>query len=308
MLNYTLNPFCMKIFSLLNCLILFSISVGIQAQEATLREDGIWFIKDFQSEYVIPRNVEIMLPDGYEEDTDKRYQVLYMHDGQNVFNSKTAYTGVDWGVDEILDSLIKVGKINETIIVAPWNSYEKRFSEYMPKAPAMMTDNPMVKEKLKETTGFDDLYSDQYLKFIVEELKPFIDSKYRTKSGLEHTAIMGSSMGGLISLYAICKYPDVFSGAGCVSTHWPVPVLGDAYISTLSSSLPNPENHTIYFDYGTEGLDKDYEPYQMQVDSIMMEKGFVKNDTWTTLKFEGAGHNEQSWNERVHIILEFILD
>lgn len=263
--------------------------------------------ENFKSKHVIPRNVEVFLPDGYDPNSKKKYNVLYMHDGQNVFNSKTSYTGIDWGVDEAVDSLIKISKIKNTIVVAPWNTVKKRFSEYMPKAPAEATSSAEVKAALKQNTGFDDLYSDQYLKFLVEELKPFIDKTYHVYTKMENTSIMGSSMGGLISLYAICKYPEVFGAAGCVSTHWPVPVLGEAYMKTLPSTLPDPKTHKIYFDFGTETLDAQYEPYQKQVDQMMIDKGYTKDKNWVTKKFEGAAHDEKSWNNRIHIPLEFLL-
>ncbi|WP_299185362.1 alpha/beta hydrolase-fold protein [uncultured Aquimarina sp.] len=263
--------------------------------------------ENFKSKHVIPRNVEVFLPDGYDPNSKMKYNVLYMHDGQNVFNSKTSYTGIDWGVDEAVDSLIKISKIKNTIVVAPWNTVKKRFSEYMPKAPAEATSSAEVKAALKQNTGFDDLYSDQYLKFLVEELKPFIDKTYNVYTKMENTSIMGSSMGGLISLYAICKYPEVFGAAGCVSTHWPVPVLGEAYMKTLPSTLPDPKTHKIYFDFGTETLDAQYEPYQKQVDQMMIDKGYTKGKNWVTKKFEGAAHDEKSWNNRIHIPLEFLL-
>ena len=263
--------------------------------------------ENFKSKHVIPRNVEVFLPDGYDANSEKKYNVLYMHDGQNVFNSKTSYTGIDWGVDEAVDSLIKIAKIKNTIVVAPWNTVKKRFSEYMPEAPAELTNSAEVKAALKQNTGFDDLYSDEYLKFLVEELKPFIDKTYNVYTKMENTSIMGSSMGGLISLYAICKYPEVFGAAGCVSTHWPVPVLGEAYMKTLPSTLPDPKTHKIYFDFGTETLDAQYEPYQKQVDQMMLDKGYIKGKNWITKKFEGSAHDEKSWNDRVEIPLEFLL-
>ncbi|WP_299256662.1 alpha/beta hydrolase-fold protein [uncultured Aquimarina sp.] len=278
------------------------------AEKLSIKTKGKVIIhENFTSEHVIPRNVEVFLPDGYNQNSKDKYNVMYMHDGQNVFNSKTSYTGIDWGVDETIDSLIKIGKIKNTIVVAPWNTVKKRFSEYMPEAPAEMTNSAEVKAALKQNTGFDDLYSDEYLKFLVEELKPFIDKTYNVSTRAENTSIMGSSMGGLISLYAICKYPEVFGAAGCVSTHWPVPVLGEAYIKTLPATLPAPKTHKIYFDFGTETLDAQYEPYQKQVDQMMIDKGYTKGENWITKKFEGASHDEKSWNERVHIPLEFLL-
>lgn len=277
-----------------------------EINESKIIKSKVVLYENFESKYVDSRNVEVFLPTGYNSTSDKKYKVLYMHDGQNVFNPKTSYTGIDWGVDETIDSLMKIGEINNTIVVAPWNT-AKRFSEYMPNEPAEASDSPEMKSNLKENTGYDSLFSNQYLEFLVKELKPFIDRTYNTYTTTEHTSIMGSSMGGLISLYAICKYPNVFGAAGCISTHWPVPVLGEAYILTLPENLPSPENHKIYFDFGTETLDAQYEPFQNQVDSIMVTKDYLKDSNWMTEKFEGASHDEKSWRERIHIPLKFLL-
>jgi len=116
---------------------------------------------------------------------------------------------------------------------------------------------------------------------------------------------MGSSMGGLISLYALCEYPDIFAGAACISTHWPA--LDGVFLQYVENYLPVPGNHFIYFDFGTETLDAIYETYQVKVDSIMNAKGYLPNKNWITQKFEGADHSEKAWKERVHIPLLFLL-
>lgn len=272
-----------------------------------LQTDTIIQHWDFTSNYVDERNVEVWLPKGYPGDGSKNYKVLYMHDGQNVFNDRTAYGNVEWEIDETLDSLIQKGLVEPTIVVAIWNNGNKRFPEYMPQVPEKYISTPLAQTVLKENFGVAELLSDSYLKFIVKELKPFIDTTYNVSSRKEDTAIMGSSMGGLISLYAISEYPEVFGAAGCLSTHWPVPLIGQAYIAGLAKSLPDPETHKIYFDYGTETLDAEYEPYQQTVDVIMKEKGYERGVNWITQKFEGAAHNEESWKKRAHIPLQFLL-
>ena len=147
---------------------------------------------------------------------------------------------------------------------------------------------------------------------MVKELKPFIDSKYPVYKDKDHTFIAGSSMGGLISMYAICEYPNVFGGAACMSTHWPgifikennpVP---DAFLNYLNSHLPNPKTHKIYFDYGDKTLDAMYQPYQQRVDSIMKSKGYNEK-SWITKFFPGDDHSENSWHKRFYIPLEFLL-
>jgi len=302
----------MKLISFITAflsLVFFSNSIA-QSNHKTLKTNQkgkVIMYENFKSEIVQSRNVEVFLPAGYDQNDSTPYHVLYMHDGQNVFNPSTSYTKIDWGVDETIDSLMRIGAIEKTIVVAPWNTVKTRFIEYMPAQPKKATDNDQARKALRDNFGGEKLLSDEYLEFLVKELKPFIDKTYNVSTKAEDTFIMGSSMGGLISLYAISKYPEVFGAAGCVSTHWPVPMIGDAYISTLPSTLPDPKTHKIYFDYGTETLDAQYEPFQMKVDQIMKDKGYVENDNWVTKKFEGADHTEKSWNARVHIPILFML-
>ena len=154
--------------------------------------------------------------------------------------------------------------------------------------------------------------TDNYLKIIVTELKPFIDSSFSTLSDQSNTFIAGSSMGGLISMYAICEYPKVFGGAACLSTHWtgiftaennPIPA---AFMEYLQKHLPSSKNHKIYFDYGSETLDALYKPFQLQADQIMQQKGYTANN-WITKEFIGADHSERSWNKRLDIPVLFLL-
>lgn len=287
-----------------------SISVSEEHQEEynVLLKDTIIHHKDFSSEFVDSRNVEVWLPPGYTDNPSESLKVLYMHDGQNVFDKSTAYGNVEWGIDETMDSLVQNNLVPPSIVVAIWNNGRKRFPEYMPQVKEEHVNNPQAQGILKESFGVTELLSNEYLKFIVEELKPFIDSTYNTSTKPEDTAIMGSSMGGLISLYALTSYPEIFGAAGCVSTHWPVPLIGKVYINELTGTLPEAGKHRIYFDYGTTGLDADYEPYQLRVDEIMKGKGYQENKDWITRKFDGEGHNEASWKKRVHIPLEFLLN
>lgn len=262
--------------------------------------------EQFQSDYVEARNVEIWLPQDYDE-SDDSYQVLYMHDGQNIFNPASSYNGNDWMVDEVLTELIEKGEVPGTIVVGLWNTGATRFPEYMPQKPAEIMNHEITQNRVKSFSG-SPIISDNYLKFLVEEVKPFIDENYRTKPEREYTSIMGSSMGGLISLYAIIEYPDVFGAAGCVSTHWSVETLGEAFIGFVEKNLPDPATHKIYFDFGTLGLDSQYEPSQQKVDKMMETTGYVHGSNWITKKFEGHDHKEQYWAMRVNEPLLFILN
>ena len=113
-------------------------------------------------------------------------------------------------------------------------------------------------------------------------------------------------MGGLISAYAISEYPNIFGGAACLSTHWPA--LDGVFIEYLKNNLPNPENHKIYFDFGTKGLDANYEPYQLEVDLLMSKNGYIEGKNWITKKFVGEDHNENFWRKRFHYPLKFFFD
>lgn len=267
-------------------------------------------IENFESEFVKPRNVDVWLPNGYSE--KKKYSVIYMHDGQMLFDSTTTWNKQDWGVDDTMGALLKSGKIRETIVVGIWNN-ERRHSEYFPQKPFEMLEKDFRDSLLHQTELFVvAVQSDKYLEFLVKELKPCIDKHYSTKKEKDETFIAGSSMGGLISMYAICEYPEVFGGAACLSTHWlgtfetdnnPVPA---KFINYMKNNLPNPESHKIYFDFGTETLDEYYEPFQNEADKVMQARGFDKTN-WITEKFPGQDHSENAWKSRLHIPLQFLL-
>lgn len=254
----------------------------------------------FPSKYVEARNVDVWLPTDFSK--NKKYAVLYMHDGQMLFDGATTWNKQEWRIDETMSRLLAAKKIRDTIVVGIWNT-PKRREEYMPQKAFEMA----TAEQKAEAAKFDikEVFSDKYLKFIVEELKPFIDKNYPTRKDAKNTFVMGSSMGGLISLYAISEYPNIFGGAGCLSTHFPAGK--GVMIEYMKTNLPAPKNHKIYFDYGTETLDSTYEPYQIKADEVMRAKGFKQNVNWITRKFAGEDHSEQAWAKRVDVPLEFLL-
>jgi predicted alpha/beta superfamily hydrolase len=258
--------------------------------------------ENFYSKFVDFRNVDIWLPPGYGQE-DRRYPVLYMQDGQNLFDNPASFGGESWRVDLALTRLIEAGKTRGAIVVGVWNS-AIRWREYMPQrayeSPALEKHRAAI---LARAGG--PSVSDRYLKFLVGELKPFVDHRYATLRDQKNTFVMGSSMGGLISLYAISQYPQVFGGAGCVSTHWSA--AGMDLVEEMAHGLPDPADHKLYFDFGTETLDSGYEPFQRRMDEHLRQAGYIENKNWITLKFEGAEHSEKSWRERVHIPLEFLL-
>ncbi|MBK9290228.1 MAG: hypothetical protein IPM52_01125 [Bacteroidetes bacterium] len=269
-------------------------------------------ILSFPSEYVQSRRVDIWLPENY--NPRESYAVLYMHDGQNLFNPAVGFHGMIWAVDLALQPLIDEQKVRPTIVVGIWNT-QLRYQEYLP-APAFYSLPNHLREHMKEEHNNPGLQpmSDNYLQFIVQELKPYIDSFFPTLSDYSNTFVMGSSMGGLISSYAIARYPEVFGGAGCVSTHWPLSLhlndmrFSEGYIRWLAENLPAPSaGHRLYFDFGTETIDAFYEIHQAAMDEKLSSLGWTHGDNWMTFKDEGAPHSETAWRERVHLPLEFLL-
>jgi enterochelin esterase-like enzyme len=273
-------------------------------------------IESFQSKYVTSRNIDIWLPEGYS--VKKKYSVLYMHDGQMLFDPEQSWNKQAWNIDDVASQLFSNTQIKSFIVVGIWNGGQTRHPDYFPQKPferLSQTEKDTVIAQLQRAGRTKDIFKPQsgnYLKFIVNELKPYIDKKYSVYTNRENTFIAGSSMGGLISFYAICEYPKIFGGAACLSTHWvgtftlennPVP---NSFIKYLSDNIPNPKNHRIYFDCGDKTLDALYPEIQKKVDSIMVTKGYNKNN-WVTKYFPGEDHSEQSWNKRLHIPLEFLF-
>jgi predicted alpha/beta superfamily hydrolase len=271
------------------------LSLTAAAQQPGTLTGNIRHHKKFHSKILNnDRDVIIYLPPEYEADTKKHYPVFYMHDGQNLFDGATSFIpGQEWRVDETAQSLIQAGKIEPLIIVGIYNAGNERVNEYTP-----------VQDLKYKAGGKADLYG----RFIVEELKPFIDKSYRTKKGASHTGIGGSSLGGLISLYLGLRYSNVFSRIAVVS---PSVWWADNQIVGYVGGQPK-RPLRIWLDIGTkEG--RDAQEAQRTVDSARTLKEALIKKGWklgTNLKYmeaEAAEHNERAWAARVERILEFLF-
>lgn len=217
------------------------------------------------------RRIWIYLPEGYRKSSNKtRYPVLYMHDGQNIFDDYTSGYG-EWGVDECLDSLIRQGK--PAAIVVGIECGPHRMTEY----------NPYDFEKFGEGEG------EAYVDFIIKTLKPYIDKRYRTKRGKEHTLIAGSSMGGLISYYSLLTHPNTFSKAGVFSpAFWTAPS-----IKQLTDSLGDKSKGRIFFYMG--GLEGG--SYVADMKRIAENIGKRSDAIIYALVDPQGRHNEQFWRK-----------
>lgn len=263
-------------------------------------------LENFPSRYVEARNVDVWLPAGY--DGKKRHKVLYMHDGQMLYDPAITWNKQEWQVDEVLGKLIREGKVADTIVVGVWNIDKRRYAEYFPQKTLA---NLPAKVRNDVLQGMDGVpRGDAYLRFLVEELKPAIDAKYATRPEAASTATMGSSMGGLISLYAISEYPNVFGAAACISTHWPgwrqnatIPL---AFFNYMQAKLPDPKTHRIYMDHGDQTVDADYGVHQAFVDILVREHGY-DDVSFLSKSYPGADHSEKSWAARLATPLQFLL-
>ena len=283
-----------------------------EANAATLQNPSVGTVErlsDFPSKLVHARPVDVWLPPGYSP--AKRYSVLYMHDGQMLFDATTTWNKKAWKVDAVASRLMARGSVKEFIVVGPWNNGRFRHAEYFPGKflPHLPHE---LRGKLIQQGLQGQSRSDDYLRFLVEELKPAIDARYATRTEREATFLMGSSMGGLISAYALCEYPEVFGGAACLSTHWIGSLqhndeIPSAAIAYLRDALPDPRTVRWWMDRGTTELDAQYVRAQARIDALMAEKGFVTGPRYQSRVYEGAGHNEDDWAQRLHEPLEFLL-
>ena len=224
------------------------------------------------------RDIIVWLPPSYQKNTKKHYPVLYMHDGQNLFDPSTAFTGYDWRVDEVADSLIALKRIEEIIIVGVYNSPD-RLPEYS-----------------------DSDLGTAYLNFVINVVKPLIDSTYRTKPGKEHTGIIGSSLGGLSSLLFVWRRSDVFGMAGCLSpSFW---YDDEKTLKEIREFSGHKKNIKIYLDCG--GREKELISGYKRMVEILKSKGYKKGkDLDYTLETKGT-HSEYYWAQRVWRPLVFM--
>jgi enterochelin esterase-like enzyme len=303
----------MKAFLLVTFFLFHNI---ISAQIPVSTKGKLVYFKYSDSKYIESREIVIWLPANYVKTAP--CNLIYMHDAASLFDTAVSWNHETWEIDKTMQKLIDSKKINQCIIVGIYNASLKRRSEYFPQKAfknlsALMQDSMIrLKDKNNKAVFNGALSADNYLKFIVNELKPYIDSTFNTYKDAAHTYIAGSSMGALISLYALCEYPSIFGGAACLSTHWTaagpysIPEITEAILLYYEENLPSNNSHKIYFDYGSVGLDSLYKPYQNKIDKIMRDK-FYDDKHWITKEFLGAGHDEKSWSERLNIPLEFIL-
>lgn len=226
------------------------------------------------------RTIIVWLPPSY-DNSDKRYPVLYLHDGQNVFNPATAFTGHEWELDETVSQLIGENKIREIIMVGIYNTRDRN-AEYSPKLKGI-----------------------QYSRFLTQTVKTFIDSTYRTLPEPQNTAVMGSSMGGLIAFHLAWEYPQIISMAACLS---PAFLVNNAEIVTRVSRYRRQKKPIKIVLYnGTKGLESELRPAVENMAAALQKQGFAPEKDYLFKIIPGAEHNEIAWSKQVQYILTFFF-
>jgi len=224
------------------------------------------------------RDVIVWLPPNYDKAINKNYPVLYLNDGQNVFDPTTSFLGIDWQLDETVTSLINEDRMKEIIMVGIYNT-DDRTSEYSPKHKG-----------------------EKYSEFLINTLKPFIDATYRTLKDAENTAVMGSSIGGSISFHIAWEYPDVFTMAGCLSPAFLVD--DNEIVHRVKKDEENKTIKIVIFN-GTKGLESELQPAITEMVNVLESKSF---DDLIYKIFNGAEHNESAWAKQVEIPLLYFFE
>ena len=269
-------------------------------------QGSIGKIYDFPSNYVDSRPIYVWLPPNF--NPEEKHNLLIMNDGQNLFDGTKTWNGQEWKLDEWSAKLISENRVNSFIIVGIHNSGKNRWNDYFPENSYDFISDIKYLGKNKP-----HLNANLYLKYIVNEVIPYTSSKYLKYSKDFKIIIGGSSMGGLISMYAAFEYPEIFDGAICMSTHWPGAYviddnpLPDAIFNYMSKNIPISKNKRFYFDYGDKGLDKHYPQYSKTLDSIFTQNGY-SNQNYRNMYFKNESHNEEAWSKRVNIPLKFIFN
>ena len=229
------------------------------------------------------------MPPGYDESPDRRYPVLYLHDGQNLFEGATAFVpGQDWHVNQTAGELITRGEIEPLIIVGIYNTGEHRIDEYTP-----------TRDRKHRAGGDADLYG----RMLTEEVKPFIDATYRTLPGQADTGLGGSSLGGLVTLYLGLSYPDVFGRLAVLSPSvwWD----GRVILRIVRMTKPKPRQK-IWLDIGTGEGEKTVRDARA-LRTELVRAGWIEGDDLVYAEIPDAGHNEAAWADRVGPFLTFLF-
>jgi enterochelin esterase-like enzyme len=267
--------------------------------------------QQFFAEGLPDQRLTIWLPPGY--NGVHRFPVLYMHDGHNLFDPAESNFNKIWAADKAMRAAVQTGKVEPHIIIGIWAPGMDRHRQYLPRSLYDMTAGNLRQQMDALTPG--GVISDRYLEWIAGPLKTWVDASFRTRPGRDDTAIVGSSMGGLMSCYAFLEKPEVFGRAGCVSSHWPAvdPRAVDegeikgTWDAWFAARLGQSDGRRVWLDHGTATLDAYYAPYQQVVDARFAAAGWQKGRDWESKVYQGAEHEENAWAARLPEIFGWLL-
>ena len=275
--NYTLEVFNDTVIN---------IKVGLWADQIERKTEGqitgkVEYYKKFEGVGIKPRDIIVWLPPGYETDVNKFYPVLYMHDGQNIIDPETSTFQFDWQLDENADTLIRYGYIEPIIIVGIYNTPDRDYE-------------------------YDEVDRGQdYVNFIIDSLKPFIDNHYRTKQDRKNTANGGASLGGLISFILVWEHSDIFSKAFCFSPAFKI----DNYdfVDNVISFKGKKKDIEVYINNGDNELDSQLQPGVDQMLNALIDQGYKKNRDFYFFKAKNSQHGERDWSINLWRSLIFLF-
>ena len=260
------------------------------------------------------QRLTIWLPPGYDRG-NRRYPVLYMHDGHNLFDPAKSNFNKVWAADKAMLAVMKSGKVAPHIIVGVWAPGRDRYRQYLPQS-LYQASTGTPRAAMDAMTG-GPVLSEAYLDWLAGPLKQWVDASFRTRPGRDDTAIMGSSMGGLMSCYALLERPQTYGRAGCVSSHWPAadpravgeanPELIALWDGWFAARLGQPDGRRVWMDHGTATLDAFYAPYQQAIDARMAASGWQRGRDWESKVYEGAEHEENAWARRLPEVFGWLL-
>lgn len=260
------------------------------------------------------QRLTIWLPPGYDKGK-QRYPVLYMHDGHNLFDPAKSNFNKVWAADKAMLAAVRSGKVEPHIIVGIWAPGADRYRQYLPQS-IYQAASGTPRDAMDIMTG-GAVISKAYLSWLAGPLKQWIDASFRTRPGRDDTAIMGSSMGGLMSCYAFLERAETYGRAGCVSSHWPAadptkvgpanPELIALWDGWFAARLGEPNGRRVWMDHGTATLDAFYAPYQEKIDARFATSGWQRGRDWESKVYEGAEHEENAWARRLPDVFGWLL-
>nr|WP_247713300.1 alpha/beta hydrolase-fold protein [Qipengyuania polymorpha] len=271
-------------------------------------------IASLEAEGLPQQRVTIWLPPEYDALPGRRYPVLYMWDGQNLFDPAQMHYGKAWMVQDVLKGMVARGEAEPHIVVGIWSPPGKdRYRVYVPQF-AQDARGELAQDIAGMAGG--PIASQLQLDWVADTLVPRIDSEYRTRADADGRTIAGASMGGVMSCYAIIERPDIFGRAGCVSAHLALasPGLAPAHADQVAAlwdnyvdaKLGKPDGRRVWMDHGTEKLDSYYAPWQVMVAQDFAERGWQEGEDYTARVYEGAEHDEIFWNARMAEMLRWL--